>query len=297
MDIFIAFLWQGHSALLKPGGDVVMDQKPTYQELEKRVKVLEMGLAERQDAEEALREGEQLFRILVEAASRSGQAIAMHQEKDDGKAVFVFANEAAACITGYAVEELGKMSWLDVVHPRCWDAVKDRYTRRFRGEDIPGLFEITIVTKNGTEVPIEVSSIRTEFQGKTTLVTLFRDITERKRVEKRLRESEEKYRSLVESTEDSIYLVDRHCTYLFVNRKLQARLHMPREEIIGKGYGEFHSEEETSEFSEKVSEVFETGNSLWYEHQSRRDEGYFIRTLSPGTPLSCGDRAQFLSSA
>ncbi|MBW2038230.1 MAG: diguanylate cyclase [Deltaproteobacteria bacterium] len=102
-----------------------------------------------------------------------------------------------------------------------------------------------------------------------------------KRSEKALRESEEKYRSLVEFTEDSVYLVDRNCRYLFMNEKCLSRLRLPIDKVIGRKYGEFHSPEEEKEFAKKVEEVFETGKSLQYEHRSLRDGRYFLRTLSP----------------
>jgi len=107
------------------------------------------------------------------------------------------------------------------------------------------------------------------------------DIEELKRSEEDLQMSEAKYRSLVESTNDSIYIVNRKCEYLFMNAKHRTRLGFFDEEYKGKTYGEFHSPEETSVFHEKVSRVFETGESLSDEHRSRRDGRYFLRTLSP----------------
>ena len=112
------------------------------------------------------------------------------------------------------------------------------------------------------------------------LVTIQRAI-EKQESEEALRDSEEKYRSLVESTEDSIYLLDRDCRYLFMNQRRLSRFGMPIDEVIGRAYGEFHSKEETKEFSDKVKEVFETGKSLWHEYRSENDGGYFLRTLSP----------------
>jgi PAS domain S-box-containing protein len=107
------------------------------------------------------------------------------------------------------------------------------------------------------------------------------DVTEQVQTASALRESEEKYRSLVESTEDSIYLVDRDCRYLFMNQKHLSRFRLAPDKVIGRPYGEFHSERETREFINKVNEVFETGKSLWHEYRSQRDGGYFLRTLSP----------------
>ena len=113
------------------------------------------------------------------------------------------------------------------------------------------------------------------------MLDLEREVAERKRAVQALRESEEKYRSLVESTEDSIYLVDTECRYLFMNQKHLSRFGLPPDRVIGRAYGEFHSERETREFTNKVNEVLETDKSLWHEYRSERDGGYFLRTLSP----------------
>ena len=108
-----------------------------------------------------------------------------------------------------------------------------------------------------------------------------RDISDLKRTEMALKESQEKYRSLVESTEDSIYLIDENCTYLFMNQKHLSRLGLPNDKVIGRTYGELHTENDTAELAKKVLEVFETGHSIQHEHKSRRDGKYFLRTLSP----------------
>jgi PAS domain S-box-containing protein len=110
---------------------------------------------------------------------------------------------------------------------------------------------------------------------------LKREIAERKRGANALRASEEKYRSLVESTEDSVYLTDSYCTYLFMNEKHLSRFGLPKDEVIGKSYGDFHSQEDTKGFAEKVNKVVKTGRSLWHEHRSQRDGRHFLRTLSP----------------
>jgi len=105
--------------------------------------------------------------------------------------------------------------------------------------------------------------------------------TERKLSEEALRESEEKYRSLVESTEDSIYLVDRNYRYLFINKKHISRMGFSGNEYLYKAYSEFHSPDETKWFIEKANKVFNTGESVRYEYKSLRDGKYFLQTFSP----------------
>ena len=107
------------------------------------------------------------------------------------------------------------------------------------------------------------------------------ELDERRLAEEALRESEQQYRSLVESTEDSIYLVDRNSTYLFMNEKHLSRLGLQPDEILGRIYGEFHSEDDTQEFAALMEKIFETGQSIQQEHRSLKDNRHFLRTLSP----------------
>jgi diguanylate cyclase (GGDEF)-like protein/PAS domain S-box-containing protein len=104
--------------------------------------------------------------------------------------------------------------------------------------------------------------------------------TERKQAEDSLRESEEKYRSLA-STEDSMYFVDRECRYRFMNKAHLLRLDLSLEKVIGRSYGEFHSEEDTKQFADRVEAVFATGHSFQTEHRSERDNKYFLQTFGP----------------
>jgi PAS domain S-box-containing protein len=112
------------------------------------------------------------------------------------------------------------------------------------------------------------------------IVGVSMNVTARKRAEEALKESEEKYRSLA-STADSMYLVDRDCRYLFMNEKYIERIGLPRGEVIGRTYGDFHSEEDKSKFAEIIKEVFKIGAPIQHEYKSRRDERYFLRTFSP----------------
>jgi PAS domain S-box-containing protein len=94
-------------------------------------------------------------------------------------------------------------------------------------------------------------------------------------------QTEDAYLALVESTSDSMYLVDEYCRFLFINSQYLSRLGVSACDIIGRSYEEFHSPEETEMFTEKVKLVFAMGKSVQQEHHSRRDNRYFLRTFSP----------------
>lgn len=110
---------------------------------------------------------------------------------------------------------------------------------------------------------------------------LEKEIAERKKADEALKKSEEQYRSLVESTDDSICVVDRNYRYVFINKKHLTRLGLSDDGYIGRLYNELHSPEETKAFFEKADVVFNRGESVHHEYQSLRDGRYFLLTLSP----------------
>ena len=110
---------------------------------------------------------------------------------------------------------------------------------------------------------------------------LEKEIAERKSAENALKMSEEQYRSLVESTDDSIYVVDREYKYIFMNQKHISRMGFAGGEYAGRSYSEFHPEDETQWFKEKASHVMKTGESIVHENRGMEDGRYFLLTLSP----------------
>ncbi len=103
----------------------------------------------------------------------------------------------------------------------------------------------------------------------------------RKIIEDELQKSEEKYQSLVDSTDDSIYLIDKQFNYIYMNKKHMTRLGLKDSSYIGRSYREFHSPDEIQEFIIKVDRVFRTGESAQYEYRSCRDNRFFLQTFSP----------------
>lgn len=101
----------------------------------------------------------------------------------------------------------------------------------------------------------------------------------RKRVEEALLQSETNYRTLVESTEDSIYMVDRIGRYLFMNSHHKIRLGIPLHDKTPMKYEDIHSPEESGRFLTLVREVIHTSMPLQDEYQ--QDGRWFIRTMSP----------------
>lgn len=87
--------------------------------------------------------------------------------------------------------------------------------------------------------------------------------------------------SVVESSADSIYVVDRDCRYLFMNGVHRARLGISPDKVTSCSYGDYHAKDQLKVFKDRVEEVFKTGRSARQEHGSKRDGHYYLRTFSP----------------
>jgi PAS domain S-box-containing protein len=168
-------------------------------------------------------------------------------------------------------KEFRTMNFRDTIWKQTCDII-------VQGERI-GALEVCLVEER-PEMD-ESSFLKEERLLINTIANRLAKVIEHQRAERALKESEEKYRSLVESTKDSIYLMDGDCRYLFINKKHLSRFGLPADKVVGRAYGEFHSTAEAKEFAKKVKEVFKTGKAISYEYRSQRDGGYYLRTLSP----------------
>jgi PAS domain S-box-containing protein len=220
-----------------------------------------------------LKESEERFRTIFETAQ---DFIALK----DRDCKFTYVNPAMERVFGISASKLIGKTSVALFGKGKSARIIEEDLRVLSGEIIneehPSPVKGSSAIHNIIKVPIRNSA--GEIIG---LCNIGRDITERKQMEEALRESEEKYRSLVESSEDSIYLVDSKCNYIFLNNRHLARLGVQSSEIIGKGYSEFHNPEESKDFAQRIKTVLKTGQSLSYEYRSQRDNRYFIRTLSP----------------
>jgi PAS domain S-box-containing protein len=95
-----------------------------------------------------------------------------------------------------------------------------------------------------------------------------------------MEEKEAKYLSVIESMDDSIYMVDRDCRYLFMNQKHLSRLGKSCELYKGKTYRDFHTPEESRHFREQVQRVFASGAKV-EEARDTNDGKRFLRSFEP----------------
>ncbi|MBU1741726.1 MAG: PAS domain S-box protein, partial [Proteobacteria bacterium] len=147
-------------------------------------------VSERQAAEEALREAEERYRLLF---NKSNDAIFVHGLDDDGRpGRFIEVNDVACQRLGYSREELLGRSPLDIgveADPDEALAIGRRLLAEGQAE-----FATTHRTKDGRLIPVESNARLFELRGQRAVLSVSRDITERRRAEEVLRESEHRLR-------------------------------------------------------------------------------------------------------
>jgi len=172
----------------------------TVRNVQKSQKNLLMYAAERERAEESLRQSEAGLRDLFENANDL-----IYTTDLEGN--FTSLNKIGELITGYTQEEARRMNFKEVIAPEYLKVVCELLSRKLNGE-IPTSYQIEIVKKDGSRVALEISSRlifgageKVGFQG------IARDISMRRHLEKELRKSEERYRTFIEQSSEGIFRV------------------------------------------------------------------------------------------
>ena len=184
-------------------------------------------LTEQKKTEVSLRESEERFRALVESAPMS--ILLMR----DGK--YIYGNPASACLLGYeSPEAFVGMDVLDTIAPEYHEILRERMKRIEKGSDNYPM-EVQLIRPNGDSVWSISTSVPVQMDGEPTAIIVGQDITERKRAEEALRESEERFRLAYRTSPDSINLNRlSDGMYIDINDGFSEIMGYTREDIIGK---------------------------------------------------------------
>jgi len=163
----------------------------------------------RKQVEAALRESEIKYSTLVEN-SKDGIIVI-----SDG--VLTFVNKASLELVDYSPEEIVGADFLNFVAPDYRDLVLKRYADRMAGKDVPSIYEIELLRKDGETVPVELNAIRIDFKDKPADLIFIRNITDRRQTEEALRESEEKYRTVLDGNPDPVIAYDIEGKVMYFN--------------------------------------------------------------------------------
>lgn len=166
---------------------------------------------------------EERYRTLVET---SNESIIVVQE---GK--IVFFNSRFRDELGYTDDELQEMDFSTLIHPDDLEMITSYYRRRAEGKDAPRNYEFRGIKKGGEVVITEASISSINWEGGPASLCFLRDVTERHDAQKRLQESEERYRELVENIDDLVYITDGMGDAVFINTAMEKVLGYTRDDF------------------------------------------------------------------
>lgn len=211
-------------------------------------------ISEHKQTEAALQRSEERYRSLVENAN---EAILVVQ---DGAVKFV--NSKAVRSFGYAEQEFLSIPIFGLVHPEDRDAVRERYLQKMKGDTKPTRYACRMIHKNGQTFWIEISSVLIDWEGRPATLNLITDITDRKQAEEALRESEEKYRTIIEQMEDGYFEVDLAGNFTFVNDAESKILGYSRDELIGMNNRQYQDAADARQIYQLFSRLYATGEPI-----------------------------------
>ena len=227
----------------------MMSDKPTYEELEQRVKELEKESITRTRTKEALRRSEETARALLNATTDSAILI-------DTEGTIIAINEIAVQRLGKINNEVVRMDLFDMFPP---DVAKKRRTRADEvvrsGEPVYFEDQCQGLVFNNTFYPLFGRGGKVE-----KLAIYIREITDQRRAEEALLESEEKFRSLASTAHDAMIMMDSQGNISYWNEAAERIFGYTKTEAIGKDLHRLLAPKKYQEaFDEKFDHFRTTG--------------------------------------
>jgi len=179
----------------------------------------EQDEALQEQTEEKRRKSEERYRLLSEAAE---EGVAIHD-----KGVIVEANQALSRMFGYELSEMIGMHAEKIAHPESWKVVREHISKE---SDAP--YEGIGVRKDGSTLIYSLVGKPYKYKDRILRVAIFRDITERKQTEDKLRFEELRFRALAEHSLDIIILMNREGIITYINPAIERTLGFKAEERI-----------------------------------------------------------------
>jgi len=222
---------------------------------------------------EALQESEERYKALFHSPF---QIIYLH----DFRGKFLDANPAALKLLGYNKEELGTLNFSSFLDKgQLWKAIKTlKEIKKYGRQKEPT--EYRLKTKNGTYIDIETTAEIVYRNGKPYGIQgIAHDITEQKKTEKTIKESEAKYRGLFNSSPDLIIETDEKGNILALNQMMAKSLGAPAEKLIGKNISDNFPKEIAEERATIARKALKDGkNQETYDERAGR---YFHNIYVP----------------
>lgn len=208
------------------------DNKNSYWEFNQMSQAFNFMLTNLKDAEERSR-----YKELLENVDDAVYIL-------DAKGRILDANVAAYSQVGYPPEAFFNLDLADILPEKDAKSIVQQLNNETPVDQQRKLtLETCHIKKDGSRTPVEIHSGPIVYRGKQVILNVARDISKRIEMGKALRESEERYRSVVENSNDGIMILDDDLNILFANKKLSQILGYTRSEIGGSNFTKYLAEE------------------------------------------------------
>jgi two-component system sensor histidine kinase/response regulator len=250
------------------------------------------AVEEKKRAEEALRESEEQYRTLFQTTS-DGVLIADLETK-----MFRYANPAACRLLGYSETEFATIGVAAIHRKADLPRAMAEFEAMARGDKTLAA-DIPCLRKDGTIIYADITASTITIDGRVCNAGFFRDITERKQAEEKLREKEERFRNLVETMKVGLTSIDAKGVITYANEQFCTILGYSMDEVIGRSTLDFNYDGKTRKSQEKVFAKRKKGKQdpSPYEAAWRRKDGKKVYTILSPTPYFDADGRYLGSSA
>ena len=208
-------------------------------------RVIANDFTERKQAEQALKESEKKYRLLADNIHDVVFVMDMNLN-------YTYLSPSVKLLRGYEPEEAMKHTPAETVTPSSMDLalrmlseMMEMEKSEHRDINISRTAQLEMSRKDGTTVWVETkaSIVRDENQRPIGIMGVTRDITERKKAEESLRQSEEKYRTILEEIQEGYFEVDLAGNFTFFNDSLCRFFGYSKEELMGMNYRQYTDKE------------------------------------------------------
>jgi PAS domain S-box-containing protein len=220
-------IWDGIELDITASHRAEEELKAAYEQLSASDEALKSQFYELVQSKEQLAESEEKYRAFVE---HTGDGVFIAQ---DG--LLVFTNGVVPALTGYTAEEITGLPFALLVAPEDREMVLSRHRNRLSGKSPVETYEFNLLHKDGiTRKHVRIRVGAGNYRGAPAAIGTLHDVTEELRRDAALAESEEKFRSIVETSPDMIYDIDPKGKFRYISPNVREIMGYSPEEVIGK---------------------------------------------------------------
>ena len=224
-------------------------------------------ITKRKAIEAALLKSEEKYRTLVNNANETIIVIQEGKIKFYNKILFDYTD-------GYTPEDLIDKNFIDFVYSKDKELVARNYSLRINNEPVSPKYEFRIISRDREVKWVELSGVRIIWEGEPATLNFLNDITERKAAEIAIRESEEKYRLIVENQNDMVVKTDVNGNSLYVSPSYCEMFGKTEKELLGNVYRPTTHEDDLPVIEKALELLHTPPYTTYYEGRALTAHGW-----------------------